>query len=304
MKSRGLPRNVVVYGLLLIVAIVAALFGTSNGRILGVTAVDKVAPTTSATPVNPVDAQPAPTLFKATDIVPISPVLTREYARAALSVDDFYASQPAGGAVDDAAFSRWAARQLPLAPSAATRAAERFQRADMSRSGKRDLAARWLSLHGCRDVWTSYVVEQQRFRAADDQVASASELDAVLDLAARIATAAHKQFAGEGEPALAEPCAARAPAPATCGCSFPSAAAAMSAAARTYLAGLEPRESRQYAWMERQVDLAQVYLGRELPSDVEAGGYIGYLVGRYFLASRGYPEPPAPTATTAAATVR
>lgn len=301
MEPRAGLRNVVVYSVLLVVAIAAALFGTSNGRIFGVTPIDRAAPTASPTPANPVDAQPAPTLFKATDVVPISSLLTRQYGRAALSIDDFYADQPAGGAVDDAAFSRWAARQLPPAPSAGGRAAERFLRADMSRSEKRDLAARWLSLHGCRDVWTSYALEQQRFQAADDQVASETELDAVLGLAARTAAAAQEQAAAEGAPPAAEPCAPRAPRPTACGCSFPSSAAVMSAAARTYLAGLEPRASGQYAWMERQVGLAQVYLGRELPSDVEAGGYLGYLVGRYFLASRGYPEPPAPARTTAVA---
>jgi len=300
MKPRGRLRNIVVYSLILVLAIVAALFGTSNGRIFGVTAVDRAAPTASATPANPVDAQPAPTLFKATDVIPISPLLTRQYARAASSIDNFYRGQPTGGPVDDGAFSRWAARQVSAPPFPGAQAAERALRADMSRSTKRDLAAGWLRLHGCRDVWTSYVLEQQRFQAAGDQVADRSELDAVLGLAARIATAAHERFAVEGEPPTAEPCAPRAPAPAACGCSFPSSAAAMSAAARTYLAALEPRESRQYAWMERQVDLAQVYLGRELPSDVEAGGYIGYLVGRYFLASRGYPDPPAPPTTTAA----
>jgi hypothetical protein len=73
----------------------------------------------------------------------------------------------------------------------------------------------------------------------------------------------------------------------------------MSAAARTYLAALEPMASRQYAWMERQVDLAPIYQGGEIPGDTEAGAYVGYLVGRYFLASRGYPEPTPPrTATT------
>ena len=52
--------------------------------------------------------------------------------------------------------------------------------------------------------------------------------------------------------------------------------------------------------MERQVDLAQVYQGSELPGDTEAGAYIGYLVGRYFVASRGYPEPtPTPSPATA-----
>ena len=75
----------------------------------------------------------------------------------------------------------------------------------------------------------------------------------------------------------------------------------MAAAARTYLAAFNPEANDRYAWMEQQVDLATVYQGLELPSDVKAGAYLGYLTGRYFLATRGYPPPsiptPAPTTT-------
>jgi hypothetical protein len=287
-------RQRLIYAFIAIVAIVAAVFGTTNGRFLGVTPTEQapvVAPT--PTPADPVDAQPAPALFTSKDLLPIGARLTRQYRLAESDIDDFYADQPTGSTVDDAAFADWASKQVGLRPSGRLPV-------DIAQSAKRDRAARWLGLHGCRDVWTSYVLAQKRFHAADAQVAKKSELGAVVNLAVRITTSAQKRLA-RGEDVTAQaPCApSDAAARAACDCSFPSSTAAMSAAARTYLAALEPMASRQYAWMERQVDLAQVYQGLELPTDTEAGAYVGYLVARYYLASRGYPEPtPTRQATT------
>ena len=290
-----------LYGLVAVIALVAALVGTSNGRIVGVTptAAPAAAPTT--TPLDPVDAQPAPALFKTADLTPIGTRLRRQYEQAETGIDGFYQDQPTGRTVDDAAFADWASEQLPARPSAAQERLERA-RLDLAQSAKRDRAARWLGLHGCRDVWTSYVLAQKRFHAADSEVASRSELSTVLNLAARITSAAQVRLARGEDATATAPCAPRsAGAREACDCAFPSTTAAMSAAARTYLAALEPMAGRQYAWMERQVDLAPIYQGVELPSDVEAGAYIGYLVGRYFLSSRGYPQP-ASTQRTAAAT--
>jgi hypothetical protein len=284
-------RQRLIYALIAVVAVIATAVGTSNGRFLGVTpTVSTTAPT--PVPADPVDAQPAPALFASKDLLPIGARLTRQYQRAESDIDNFYADQPSGSTVDDAAFADWATEQVGF---------QSFAQVDLARSAKRDRAARWLGLHGCRDVWTSYVLAQKRFHGAGDQVARKSELAAVLGLAVRITTSAQKQFAAGKDVTAQAPCAPRdAGAREACNCSFPSSTAAMSAAARTYLAALEPRASRQYAWMERQVDLSQVYQGAELPGDTEAGAYIGYLVGRYFVASRGYPEPtPTPTAATA-----
>jgi hypothetical protein len=282
-------RQRLIYAFIAVAAVIATAFGTSNGRFLGVTPTGSATSTLTPVPPDPVDAQPAPALFSSKDLLPISARLTRQYQRAKSDIDDFYRDQPSGSTVDDAAFAKWAAKQVGL---------RSFAQVDIPRSAKRDRAARWLGLHGCRDVWTSYVLAQKRFHGAGDPVAKKSELATVLDLAVRITTSARKQFAPDKDVAARAPCTPRgAGAREACDCSFPSSTAAMSAAARTYLAALEPRASRQYAWMERQVDLAQVYQGSELPGDTEAGAYIGYLVGRYFVASRGYPEP-TPTATT------
>lgn len=284
-------RQRLIYAFIAVIAVIATAFGASNGRFLGVTPTETATIAPGTVPVDPVDAQPAPALFASKDLLTIDARLSRQYQRARSNIDDFYAAQPSGSTVDDAAFIRWTTKQVGF---------RSFAQADISRSAKRDRAARWLGLHGCRDVWTSFVLAQKRFHGADDPVAKKSELAAVLNLAVRITTSAQKRLAAGKNVTVQAPCTPRgAGAGQACDCSFPSSTAAMSAAARTYLAALEPRASRQYAWMERQVDWAQVYQGSELPGDTEAGAYIGYLVGRYFVASRGYPEPtPAPKATT------
>ena len=69
---------------------------------------------------------------------------------------------------------------------------------------------------------------------------------------------------------------------------FPSSAATMSAAARTYLDARDSATSNLYGIMEKQVDTGMIYSGLELPSDIKAGAYLGYLVGNYYLTSHGY----------------
>lgn len=291
-----------IYAVIAVVAVVATLFGISNGRILGVSPTPTPDPRATAAGLDPVDAHPAPGLFKAADLVTVSAAIDPEFERAESNIDDFYAGQSRGRSIDDAAFATWASRQLTGQPSAFTRGNERAQLGGLSRSAKREQAARWLGLYGCRDVWSSLALEQKRFHAADDLAAKRSEMTEVLNLAARVATAAANRFDGDDSRTARAPCAPTTPPAADegCGCSFPSSAAVMAAAARTYLTAFEPEANYRYASMEQQVDLAAVYQGLELPSDVKAGAYLGYLTGRYFLATRGYPPPtiPTPTPTT------
>ena len=43
--------------------------------------------------------------------------------------------------------------------------------------------------------------------------------------------------------------------------------------------------------MEKQVDLAALYAGLELPSDIGSGALLGNLVGQYVLVTRGHAKP-------------
>jgi hypothetical protein len=300
--ASGSTNRRLIYGLIVAVALAATLFGVSNGRILGVTPAPTPLPTPTGS-ADPLVAQPAPDLFKDLDLLPVRTALRLQDRRAVTNIDRFYDDQPRGRAVDDAAFVRWAARQVSPVPSFGQRQFERAALLHFKHSAKKDDAAGWLGLHGCRDVWVSFALEQSRFHAAGAPAASQTELASVLDLAGRVAAAAHNRLARAATTTPPPPCtpATPQPPPEGCSCSYPSGAAAMSAAARMYLAALEPRSTRRYAWMEQQVDMAALYQGLQLPSDVKAGAYLGYLTGVYFLAARGHGSlipRPTPTPTT------
>ena len=71
-----------------------------------------------------------------------------------------------------------------------------------------------------------------------------------------------------------------------CPCSYPSRHASASAAATTYLTGLDPHRGADYVWTEAQVDWSRVYMAGHVPSDIAAGALLGDMIGEYFLESR------------------
>jgi hypothetical protein len=78
---------------------------------------------------------------------------------------------------------------------------------------------------------------------------------------------------------------------ASCPCSYPSQIVARSAAARRYLGDLSTHRRDEYLWFEAQVDTSQLLRGQAAPSDIAASAFIGDLVGRYVLVTRGHAKP-------------
>ena len=137
----------------------------------------------------------------------------------------------------------------------------------------------------------SFTKQQVALRSTTDDEADDKEMSTVLKLASEVASAAQDRT---GSPAASQPkpCdGAKKPARSDCSCSYPSTQATMSSAARTYLSKLSPYRDEQYSWMEKQVDLAALYAGLELPSDVGSGALLGDLVGQYVLVTRGHAKP-------------
>ena len=63
------------------------------------------------------------------------------------------------------------------------------------------------------------------------------------------------------------------------------------APARTYLGALVPHRLDEYRWFEAQIATGEFLRGEALPSDISASAFIGDLVGRYVLVTRGYAKP-------------
>lgn len=285
------------YVVVAILAIVAVLFAATNGHILGFST-SGVDPSASASAgQDPLANRPRPPLLTTADLALVGDLLAEQKTLAKSDMDDFWADQiTQGESGDDSAFVSWAAGQVPTEPSTAVRQANRTAAEQIPQTSRNTIATEWLASHGCRDVWTSFLTQLP----ATSDGPNRDELDTVLNLAEKLATDAQAR-SGAGKTRQA-PCAPRnKPANADCRCSFPSIAAAMSAAASTYLSARAPSSAAELDTLEKQVDSAGVYQRLELTSDVEAGAYIGYLVGEYFLASHGYEDAPAPSASPTAA---
>jgi membrane-associated phospholipid phosphatase len=76
-----------------------------------------------------------------------------------------------------------------------------------------------------------------------------------------------------------------------CPCSYPSKHAARAAAARTYLAAMQPHMAAQYRWMEDEIDWSRIYMAGHVPSDISGGALLGDMIGEYFLVTRGGENP-------------
>lgn len=303
MASHARSRSV-RYVFISVLALLAMLVGFTGDKILPITvdedpvaqAAATPAPTSSAKPEaqpseDPLAADPAPALLDAGDLKIVGSVIKDQKAQANTLIERWFAQNGTGKA--DSGFVSWVVAQLPAEPSTIQRRTEQATvkqlRDSSDAAGNR--AAAWLNERGCEDVWTSFTADQLSLRSTTDDEPTETEIKTVLKLASEVASAAQDR---SGSPAASqpEPCGgATEPARDDCSCSYPSTQSTMSAAARTYLGELSPYRFDQYAWMEKQVDLAALYAGLELPSDVGAGALLGELVGRYVLVTRGHSTP-------------
>lgn len=292
--GEGTP--VVRYVVIGVLAGAALLVGLTNGRILGLTVSTTPKPAASATTTASGTAAPAPTgtpkppLLQTADFEFVTPYLTGQDVQASTDIEEYWAGELTSGATDnDSHFIEWAADQVTAEPTSAQRTAERAQVKGITQSTRAQLATEWLSVHGCRDAWIGLVDDSTAVPGEDTTGPVRTELDELLTLAAKVAAEARAKF--DKKTAAAAPCSLRtSPIRKDCSCQFPSAAATMSAAARTYLDARDSAGSNLYGIMEKQVDTGMIYAGLELPSDIKSGAYLGYLVGNYYLTSHGYED--------------
>ncbi len=290
------------YVLISILALVAMLVGFTGDKFLPITVDQTPVAGTSATPEptasakpktqatqDPLAADPAPPLLDAGALSVVKGEINEQRKAGDKLIQRWFTENGTGTA--DEGFVSWAAAQLPPEPDTNARQGEQTTRKGIKSSPGGDKAAAWLNEHGCESVWTSFTAQQLTLRSTTDDEPSSAEMKDVLALAAEVASAAQDRT---GSPAASqpEPCSeASKPARSDCDCSYPSAQATMSAAARTYLGEISPYRYDTYRWMESQVDLAALYAGLELPSDIGSGALLGQLVGRYVLVTRGHSKP-------------
>jgi hypothetical protein len=302
MESDARSRSV-RYVFISILALIAMAVGFTGDKYLPITVEEDPVnasgtpePTSSANPSpqaskNPLVSDPAPPLLDAGDLRTVKGVIAAQKKQANILINRWWAENGTGTA--DEGFVSWAAAQLPAEPTTIQRQSEQttVKQLKASRDPAGDKAADWLNEHGCQNVWTSFTAQQLSLRSNSDDEPSDKEIKTVLKLASDVASAAQDR---SGSPAASQPkpCSETSkPARDDCSCNYPSTQATMSAAARNYLGELSPYRYDQYVWMEQQVDLAALYAGLELPSDIGSGALLGNLVGEYVLVTRGHAKP-------------
>jgi hypothetical protein len=297
MEPDGTPTG--RYILIGVLAAAALLIGLTNGRILGLTVSSTPKPAASAsgsaTPTS--TATPRPPLMQAADYEFVTPYLAGQDDLASTDMDEYWADELTSGTTDNEThFVEWAIDKVGTEPTGAVRTAEKAKVKAITQSARAQLAAEWLSVHGCRDAWVALVDDATPTPGEDTTGPVRSELREVLSLAARVAAGVQAKV--DKKSVQRAPCQLRtSPVRKDCGCLFPSSAATMSAAARTYLDSRDSARSNYYGAMEKQVDTGMIYSGLELPSDIKSGAYLGYLVGKYYLTAHGYEDDPAADAS-------
>jgi hypothetical protein len=297
MEPEGTPTG--RYVLIGVLAAAALLIGLTNGRILGlsVSSTPRPAPTVSGSITPSPTPTPRPPLMQAADYEFVTPYLAGQDDLATTDMDEYWADELTSGTTDNEAhFVDWATGKVTTEPTSAVRAAERAKVKAITQSARAQLASEWLSVHGCRDAWVALVNDATPTPGEDTTGPVRSELHEVLTLAEKVAAGVQAKV--DKKTVQRTPCQLRtSPVRKDCGCLFPSSAATMSAAARTYLDSRDSAGSALYGVMEKQVDTGMIYSGLELPSDIKSGAYLGYLVGKYYLTAHGYEDDPTANAS-------
>jgi hypothetical protein len=287
-----------------ILGIVAIVVGLTGSHYLPTTAEPKAAHTSKPKPTpspkvtaaaDPLPTtEPAPPLLDKSDIAPVATLVSSQQDQTATLLKTWWSTH--GTDVDDDAFVTWAAQQIPAPPTSFVRSQELSDLATRigSRSSADLKAARWLDRHADADGWELLRKQQAALNAAGDDAPTTTELRAAVDLATRVAKLGSERLR---QPAPYVVNAAlrdnqkAATSTTACPCSYPSQIVARSAAARRYLGDLSTHRRSEYVWFEAQVDTSQLLRGQAARSDIAASAFIGDLVGRYVLVTRGHAKP-------------
>lgn len=245
-----------------------------------------------------VASHPMPPLFGQDVVAPYARGMDRQAVVAARLMRGWWGSH--GTVAHDRQFVAWLEGSVPAAPASAARKAEAaaLEKLVQDRAPSAVKAASWLQTFAGRDLWAFYEQKQSNRLPKSEQKTLLRELARMQRMSAHAGKTLDKRMQ-QPAPFLLDPALrpGHHPRPgATCPCSYPAPADAVSAASRTFLTYRNPQQAALYDRMTGQLGYAQVLMGNHLPSDVDAGALVGDMVGEYFLVTRGQASPSQVTA--------
>ncbi|MFL6090004.1 MAG: hypothetical protein ACJ71Z_07670 [Aeromicrobium sp.] len=278
------------YVLIAVVAIAALTLGLVGphlwGSVTGGSAKDHIA------------ADPQPRLFSEAEIRPADDLVAAQQPIAHKLMQNWWASH--GTKADDAAFLSWLQRHFPEPPSKADRRKELPQlKALRDQHTKEKVAAAfWLEAHGKKDIWKLYAHDQAEWLPSKDGDARKADVKALLKLSKKAQGKLTESFRASSPYVLDRSLNHKSADNKShqvvngCPCSYPSKHAARAAAARMYLAKMQPHMTAQYRWMEDEIDWSRIYVAGHLPSDIAGGALLGDMIGEYYLVTHGMEPAP------------
>ena len=150
-------------------------------------------------------------------------------------------------------------------------------------------AATWLEQYGKKDIWKLDAHDQAEWLPAAEGDRRKQDVKDMLDLSKTVADSLGTHFQ-QSAPYVLEPSLRpdhQVTAGQVCPCSYPSrhASAAASAADLPRALHAAPR-SRDYRWMEDQIDYSRLYMAGHVPSDIRGGDAARRHDREYFLVTR------------------
>jgi hypothetical protein len=277
------------------IATTAAVVGLARPLVFQDSASAASTKTAKLSATDRIKQNPPPALFTDAQIADISRQLTAQKHTA----DTLFAqwTKAHGTTRDDRAFTTWVESKVPAPPGKAARATElhQVQQLAKTRTAAGKKAATWLEVHGKKDIWKMYGHDQRELLPQAEGSADKAQLKSALKMAKTITDQLAARYKAPApyvlDPSLRPDKHVKAGQKGPY--SYPSRHGARSAAAATYLTGLDPHRAAEYQWMAAEVAYSRLYMAGHVPSDLTAGVLVGDLIGDYLLATGGHTTPAA-----------
>ena len=249
---------------------------------IGAGALGLAASRSASTQQAPFHGSAMPELFPAARLAAVRAPLRAAERRAHRLAAAWLGAHPGAS---EATFADWAVRAMGAPPGAA---ATRREIGELKALGtRRDAvgirAARWLESHGKKQPWKLFRKQAKPFVGSARAKRAKATLKAALALAGSLQARAKARYA-RPSPYVADPSVHALNQAKFAGklrYSYPSKHTVLAGAAVAVLAPLEPHRRAELEWMAEEIAYSRLYAGGHYRSDLEAGMFLGTLVGEF-----------------------
>lgn len=223
---------------------------------------------------------PAPPLFTSAEVAPIERATAEAGRRADAAARKWLDGHPDR---DDAAFAAMAAAAVGPPPPHADGELAQLHRLMRARTPAQTNAARWLEVHGKKDLWLLFADQYTQLYGPSRAKGLRHLVKQTYALSKAVAAQAKATYRRRS-PYVVDPSLHginQTPFAGQTHYSYPSKHSVIAAAEVAVLAQREPSRSAELAQWEAQIDYSRLVGGGHYASDVAAGAFLGRLVGDY-----------------------